>query len=386
MTDREVEVFLEAKEKLSKIDKNLILKEYTNNKKLMMVYCKKCKQTYQVSPATIFYGKYKGCPCCRGEIIKKGFNTLGDLRPDLIKYFEDKSDAYKFALHSNQKVNLICPDCGERKNMLVNDLVVRGFSCRICGDGVSFPNKILRAFLKVFSSKVDNFEFEKSFGWSNNRQYDGYFVKDGKEYIVEMQGGQHYKDAWITKEETQNIDKEKKQLAQKYGINIIYINCYKSDFDYIKNNISDSILGQLFQITEEQWIEIGKLSSGSLVKKVAELYENGLSQQQISKELGIYYQVVRKYLKRASKAGLCSYQVSVFSEPQLIRVYDENKQLKGEANSYRDMVRLMKTMGEEINVTGLKPHCQNGKPYHGYYFVFVKDDVNNKANDQQCSS
>lgn len=386
MTDREVEVFLEAKEKLSKIDKNLTLKEYTNNKKLMMVYCKKCKQTYQVSPATIFYGKYKGCPCCRGEIIKKGFNTLGDLRPDLIKYFEDKSDAYKFALHSNQKVNLICPDCGERKNMSVNDLVVRGFSCRICGDGVSFPNKILRAFLKVFSSKVDNFEFEKSFGWSNNRQYDGYFVKDGKEYIVEMQGGQHYKDAWITKEETQNIDKEKKQLAQKYGINIIYINCYKSDFDYIKNNISDSILGQLFQITEEQWIEIGKLSSGSLVKKVAELYENGLSQQQISKELGIHYQVVRKYLKRASKAGLCSYQVSVFSEPQLIRVYDENKQLKGEANSYRDMVRLMKTMGEEINVTGLKSHCQNGKPYHGYYFVFVKDDVNNKANDQQRSS
>ena len=32
-------------------------------------------------------------------------------------------------------------------------------------------------------------------------------------------------------------------------------------------------------------------------------------------------------------------------------------------------------MGEEINVTGLKPHCQNGKPYHGYYFVFVKDDM-----------
>ena len=169
MTDREVEVFLEAKEKLSKTDKNLTLKEYTNNKQLMTVYCDKCKQTYQVSPATIFHRKYKGCLCCRGEIIKKGFNTLGDLRPDLIKYFEDKSDAYKFALRSNQKVNLICPDCGERKIMSVNNLVVRGFSCRICGDGVSYPNKILRAFLKVFSSKVDNFEFEKSFNWSNNR-------------------------------------------------------------------------------------------------------------------------------------------------------------------------------------------------------------------------
>ena len=35
MTDKEVEVFLEAKEKLSKIDKNLTLKEYTNNKQLM---------------------------------------------------------------------------------------------------------------------------------------------------------------------------------------------------------------------------------------------------------------------------------------------------------------------------------------------------------------
>lgn len=381
MTDREAEVFLEAKERLNKVDKNLILKQYVNNKQLMTVYCNKCKQVYQVSPATIFYGTYKGCPCCRGEIIKKGFNTLGDLRPDLIKYFEYESDAYKFAPHSNQKVCLVCPDCGERKTMTVNDLVNRGFSCKICGDGVSYPNKVLRAFLKVFSTEMDNFESEKSFDWSNNRQYDGYFVKNGKEYIIEMQGGQHYKDAWITKEETQSIDEEKKILAKKHGLDIIYINCYKSDFDYIKDNINNSILGQMFQITEEQWVEIGKLSSGSLVKKVVELYEMGLSQQQISKELGIHHQVVRKYLKRASKAGLCSYQASVYSEPQLIRVYNKDGQLKGEASSYRDMVRLMKTMGEEINVTGLKPHCQNGKPYHGYYFVFVKDDVNNKAND-----
>ena len=169
MTDKEVEVFLEAKEKLSKIDKSLILKEYINNKQLMTVYCDKCKQIYQVSPATIFHRKYKGCLCCRGEIIKKGFNTLGDLRPDLIKYFEDKSDVYKFAPHSNQKVNLVCPDCGERKTMTINDLVVRGFSCRVCGDGVSYPNKVLRAFFKVFSAEMDSFEFEKSFNWSNNR-------------------------------------------------------------------------------------------------------------------------------------------------------------------------------------------------------------------------
>ena len=28
--------------------------------------------------------------------------------------------------------------------MTINDLVVRGFSCGICGDGVSYPNKVLR--------------------------------------------------------------------------------------------------------------------------------------------------------------------------------------------------------------------------------------------------
>lgn len=43
MTNRKTEVFLEAKKKLDEIDENLILKEYTNNKKLMTVYCKKCK-------------------------------------------------------------------------------------------------------------------------------------------------------------------------------------------------------------------------------------------------------------------------------------------------------------------------------------------------------
>lgn len=43
MTDREAEVFLEAKERLNKVDKNLILKQYVNNKQLMTIYCNKCK-------------------------------------------------------------------------------------------------------------------------------------------------------------------------------------------------------------------------------------------------------------------------------------------------------------------------------------------------------
>ena len=37
-------------------------------------------------------------------------------------------------------------------------------------------------------------------------------IINNKEYIVEMQGGQHQKDAWASKEETQNVDKEKKTI------------------------------------------------------------------------------------------------------------------------------------------------------------------------------
>jgi hypothetical protein len=43
MIDKDTKVFLQAKEKISKIDGNLILKQYVNNKQLMTVYCKKCK-------------------------------------------------------------------------------------------------------------------------------------------------------------------------------------------------------------------------------------------------------------------------------------------------------------------------------------------------------
>lgn len=73
-----------------------------------------------------------------------------------------------------------------------------GFKCNVCSDTISYPNKIIRSFLRYYKNKVEEYDWEHSFPWSQNKIYDGYFKKNGQGYVVEMQGEQHYQDAWQT--------------------------------------------------------------------------------------------------------------------------------------------------------------------------------------------
>ena len=53
MTDKEVEVFLAAKESLRELGSNLVLKEYESHNKPLRVYCPDCKQTFSTYMITI---------------------------------------------------------------------------------------------------------------------------------------------------------------------------------------------------------------------------------------------------------------------------------------------------------------------------------------------
>lgn len=199
MTDKEVERFLNAKESLKKMDSNLILKEYDSHNKPLKVYCPNCKQSFSTYMATI-KNNHGCCPCCNGGIIIKGFNTFGDKFSDLVKCFKNKEDAFSHSYGSGEKVEMKCPDCGSEFTISLNRLSKRGFSCPICSDRVSLPNRILRTFLKSVSKQVEYYDFEKSFDWSQGKIYDGFFIKNNKKYLIEMQGEQHYRDAWDLKE------------------------------------------------------------------------------------------------------------------------------------------------------------------------------------------
>ena len=91
-------------------------------------------------------------------------------RPDLVKYFKNCSDTTIYGINSRQKVDLICPECGYERTMTIEVLSREGFCCHVCGDGISYPNKFIRAFINQLP--VENVEFEYSPKWANGLLVD----------------------------------------------------------------------------------------------------------------------------------------------------------------------------------------------------------------------
>lgn len=375
MTDKDVEKFLEAKEKINKISSTLILKEYVNSNSPLKIYCTNCKQIFSTYMVTIKNNQGL-CPCCEGNVIIKGFNTFGDKYPDLVKYFKNKEDAYKYSYGSGEKVKVKCYKCGIEIDMILNHLSERGFSCPICSDKVSLPNRILRAFLKSVSKQIEEYGFEKRFNWSQGKIYDGYFIKNHQGYLVEMQGEQHYKDAWDSKEITQNNDKLKEKLAKENGFKLIIINCKNSDFYYIKNNIMNSELGNLFSIRKRNWDTIFKEATSSLIIKVAELYNKGaISPTQIGKELKIHRKTAQNYIEKASHLNMIVYKKKI-NPIYSINVYDLNYNLLFNSVKLKECIRILEGLKPNTHLETIKKYCNSNKPYHGYYFYFADSDPN----------
>lgn len=381
MTNKEVERFLNAKETLKKLGSNLVLKEYDNYNKPLKAYCPDCKQVFSTYMITI-KNNHGCCPCCKGGIVIKGFNTFGDLYPDLIKYFKNKEDAFSHSYGSGEKIEMKCPDCGMEFTMALNHLSKRGFSCPICSDKVSLPNRILRAFLKSVSKQIERYGFEKDFDWSQGKIYDGFFIKNGKKYLVEMQGEQHYKDAWNSKEKTQENDRLKAQLAEENGFELIVIDCENSNFDYIKKSIMNSKLRELFSIRKRNWDAIFKQATSSLIVKVAELYNNGItSPTQIGKELGVHRKTVQNYLEKASQLKMINYEKKI-NPTYSINVYDAFDTLLFKEIGLKDCVRNLENLNPQTHLETIKKYCDTRILYRNYYFYSSDKDPHNKIIDK----
>lgn len=75
-----------------------------------------------------------------------------------------------------------------------------------------------------------------------------------KKFIVEIDGGFHINNTtFSTAQEIQERDKTKDMLASKNNINIIRINAYKSNGEYLSNQITQSNLSSLFDLSKIDW-------------------------------------------------------------------------------------------------------------------------------------
>lgn len=289
----------QMKEILYKINPNIIIlnKDRVDCSKKLKCRCKIDGHEWDMTWQHLQSGQ--GCPRCAGKVLHDG-NRLSNLRPDLIKYFKNKDNAYNCYVSSSLKYDMVCPDCGFEKRITVTNLASKGFGCNNCSDGVSIPEKFMS---NVLTSLGVGFEPRVSFNWSKNKAYD-FYIKS-LSMIIETHGGQHY----INTSRGRSLEKEKendilkKEMALNNGIlKYIEVDNRISEFNYLKDKCIYS-LSEYFKMDDVDFPEIYKKSCSSKIPMCWDMYNKGTSIKNIAKELMVAKCTISAYVKKGIDSG-----------------------------------------------------------------------------------
>ena len=338
--------------------------------------CNICGGIWKATPTKLLNGR--GCPICVGKDCVAGINDIATKRPDLIKYFVDKEDATRYTTGSGQRLIFKCPDCGQEKEMTISVLTCSGFSCDICSDSISYPNKYMRGFLSQLP--VENVDYEYSPEWIKPLRYDGYFEYNGQSYIMEMDGALgHGKSKYGSKEkdiEGLKKDKYKESMARQHNIKVIRIDCEVSESDYISNNIINSELVDIFDLSSIDWNKCNEFATKNIVKEVCDYFnKTNLNPSTIAKVLKLGNNTVRRYLKRGTELGWCNYQPNstIRIIKKAIDVFDMNNNKLHHFESLNECCSFMeKQYGETFDRHTIGKTCRGEKKsYKGFIFKYV---------------
>lgn len=291
-------------DRLKEINPNIIvISPYKNMHQKINCKCKIDGYEWKALPTNLI-DKKSGCPCCSGSVTITGKNDIWTTNPEIVELLVNKDDGFNNTIYSHDKVEFRCPICGEISVKNISNVYHQGFSCPICSDGISYPNKFMYILLKQLG--VD-FIKEFSPSWSNRKIYDFYIPS--KKIIIEMDGGLGHGYRSFnnikTPEETKQIDILKDKLAENHDITVIRIDCLKSNCDYIKNNICKSVLADIFDLSKINWNAIDIKSRGTLLTDIAVLVNKNYTIQSIAKKLELCEQTIKKYANIAHNHNLC---------------------------------------------------------------------------------
>ena len=318
-----------------------------------------------------------------GNILKDKIIESDSILKELIVNIEDM---YKYYPNSNIKVLMRCPICGYEDYYNLNHVSNRGFSCRKCSDGISYPEKMMRNILDQL-----NIEYITAFSpdWANRRFYDFYIPSHS--LIIEMDGaiGHGNKSFDKTPEETLQIDKEKDLMAMQHGLTVIRIDCkYKNledRYEYIKSNIIHSQLFNLLNV-DMNLIDFNKCneySLSSIIYDVCMDWDGTIaSYDYICEKHHISRDTLKNYLKIGTEIGWCNYDASLAYQQRAdqyaskpIKVL-KNEKILGVFKSAKELERQsLELFGVQISCTHASEVCRGDRITHmGFNFAYITQE------------
>lgn len=294
--------------KLIQKDINTIIpiEKYQTAKTKILHKCTVCNYKWKVTPSNIL-SNY-GCPCCNGGHCIQGYNDIATTNFEMFQLLKNKNDAYNHTEQSNIPLEFICPYCSNEIKISPATIYRRGLSCRICGDGISTPNKFIEQIL--LQSNI-NYYPEYIFTWSKGKRYDFYIPEYNT--IIEVMGIQHYQESRFgngsrTLKEEQENDLLKENLALNNGIKYYFkLDCKSSDFKYMKKSFIKSNLPNLLHIYNINYEKCYKNSLKSKVIQAIDLWNKGYKTLEIAKHLKLSQKTIILYLHCGNNIGLCKY-------------------------------------------------------------------------------
>lgn len=337
-----------------------------------------------ISGFTSGINKHMGCNACN-SFFQYLINLYG--KDGVKNYWSDKNtiSPLKISYCSGEKIWIKCPICGNEKFISPAKFINEGLACPKCSDGISYPEKFMFSILEQLDIDFQTQLSKKDFKWCKGENYDiryDFYLVDYN-CIVETHGSQHYKDKseksiFNSLREEQINDTFKENLAKQNGIiNYISIDCRKSELEFIKNNILNSQLSNLFDISKIDWTECEKYINISLVKTACDLWNSRTEKVNkiinISNEMKLCKNTITKYLKRGAINGWCNY--NAYEESKKVLKTDFCKkvycvELNRVYNSFKEISYDLK-----INAGSISKVC-NGKlntagklHYHFQYYL-----------------
>ena len=327
--------------------------------------CFECDSKYEASVNSRTTGT--GCPFCRSLKVNYS-NCLNKTHPNIASLLKNYKDGYTVTYGSTKRLDFSCPRCKKTHHKKVNDITSKGFSCSSCGDGISYPEKIMASILQQL--KI-NYEKEKIFKWSGNKKYDFFLPDHG--CIIETHGSQHYNGGFESVGgrnlfgEKSN-DELKRKLANENGVRTyIELDCSESEINYIKKSIEKSDLYAMLNLEDVDWHLCEKHAATSVLIEVCKLYDDKHSISQISKLLSVGITSIYRYLKKGEKLGLCVYEPKK-PKRKIVQLSLESV-LLNEFQSIMEASRVMGIPGSNINA------CCRGKAKTsgGYKWMYKED-------------